>query len=105
MQYARNRDDKPRNTSSATKHCDLNRHAPRTNRGEPKANRDEPKFAKPRTEGRVSDWAQMKAQTLQASQIQAARPVETDFGQSDFGHPYPTDFGQSDFGQTDFGQR
>ena len=30
--------------------------------------------------------------------------VETDFGQSDFGHPYPTDFGQSDFGQSDFGQ-
>ena len=31
--------------------------------------------------------------------------VETDFGQSDFGHPYPTDFGQTDFGQTDFGHR
>ena len=30
--------------------------------------------------------------------------VETDFGQSDFGHPYPTDFGQTDFGQTNFGQ-
>ena len=33
--------------------------------------------------------------------------VETDFGQSDFGHPYPTDFGHpypTDFGQTDFGQ-
>ena len=26
--------------------------------------------------------------------------VETDFGQSDFGHPYPTDFGQTDSGQT-----
>ena len=34
----------------------------------------------------------------------AARVVETDFGQTDFGHRYPTDFGQSDFGQTDFGQ-
>ena len=32
------------------------------------------------------------------------RVVETDFGQSDFGHRYPTDFGQSDFGQSDFGQ-
>ena len=30
--------------------------------------------------------------------------VETDFGQTDFGHPYPTDFGQTDFAQTDFGQ-
>ena len=41
--------------------------------------------------------------------------VETDFGQTDFGHRYPTDFGQTDFGQnrlwpkptlakTDFGQ-
>ena len=28
--------------------------------------------------------------------------VETDFGQTDFGHRYPTDFGQTDFGQTDF---
>ena len=25
--------------------------------------------------------------------------VETDFGQTDFGHRYPTDFGQTDFGQ------
>ena len=33
-----------------------------------------------------------------------ASGVETDFGQSDFGHRYPTDFGQSDFGQSDFGQ-
>ena len=32
------------------------------------------------------------------------RTVETDFGQTDFGHRYPTDFGQTDFGQTDFGQ-
>ena len=37
------------------------------------------------------------------------KAVETDFGQSDFGHPHwPTlansDFGQTDFGQTDFGQ-
>ena len=31
-------------------------------------------------------------------------PVETDFGQTDFGNRYPTDFGQTDFGQTDFGQ-
>ena len=31
--------------------------------------------------------------------------VETDFGQTDFGHRYPTDFGQTDFGQTDFGHR
>ena len=31
--------------------------------------------------------------------------AETDFGQTDFGHPYLTDFGQSDFGQTDFGQK
>ena len=30
--------------------------------------------------------------------------VETDFGQTDFGHRYPTDFGQTDFGQSDFGQ-
>ena len=28
--------------------------------------------------------------------------VETDFGQTDFGHRYPTDFGQIDFGQPDF---
>ena len=34
----------------------------------------------------------------------AVVPVETDFGQTDFGHRYPTDFGQTDFGQTDFGQ-
>ena len=26
-------------------------------------------------------------------------PAETDFGQTDFGHPYLTDFGQSDCGQ------
>ena len=26
--------------------------------------------------------------------------VETDFGQTDFGHRYPTDFGQTDFGPT-----
>ena len=32
------------------------------------------------------------------------KSVETDFGQSDCGHPYPTDFGQTDFDQTDFGQ-
>ena len=25
--------------------------------------------------------------------------AETDFGQTDFGHPYLTDFGQTDFGQ------
>ena len=31
--------------------------------------------------------------------------AETDFDQTDFGHPYLTDFGQSDFGQTDFGQK
>ena len=31
--------------------------------------------------------------------------AETNFGQTDFGHPYLTDFGQSDFGQTDFGQK
>ena len=30
--------------------------------------------------------------------------AETDFGQTDFGHPYLTDFGQSDLGKTDFGQ-
>ena len=30
--------------------------------------------------------------------------VETDFGQSNFGHPYQTDFGQTNFGQTDFGE-
>ena len=34
-----------------------------------------------------------------------ASAAETDFGQTDFGHPYLTDFGQSDFGQTDFGQK
>ena len=30
--------------------------------------------------------------------------VETDSGQTDFGHRCPTDDGQTDFGQTNFGQ-
>ena len=30
--------------------------------------------------------------------------ADTDFGQTDFGHPHLTDFGQSDSRQTDFGQ-
>ena len=43
---------------------------------------------------------------VRSSGGQEFEKVETDFGQSDFGHRYPTDFGQSDFGfgQTDFGQ-
>ena len=34
-----------------------------------------------------------------ASQVTRDEPVETDFGQTDFGHRYPTDFGQTDFGK------
>ena len=31
--------------------------------------------------------------------------AETDFGQTDFGHPYFPTLAKSDFGQTDFGQK
>ena len=34
-----------------------------------------------------------------------ASAAETDFGQSDFGHPYWPTLAKSDFGQTDFGQK
>ena len=34
-----------------------------------------------------------------------AQLAETDFGQTDFGHPYFPTLAKSDFGQTDFGQK
>ena len=54
----------------------------------------------PNTNGKLAPLLQKRDQKSATRGI-----AETDFGQTDFGHPYLTDFGQSDFGQTDFGQK
>ena len=60
------------------------------------------KFRKTSEEQRP-DWPMLREDNASFDWASTGR-VETDFGQTDFGHRYPTDFGQTDFGQTDFGQ-
>ena len=56
------------------------------------------------TQHRPVDEARKDDRTAQEGRWCAGQ-AETDFGQSDFGHPYWPTLANSDFGQTDFGQK